>query len=256
MSYLFISFVYFSVGLFRCFLSNCISFLHIEEIKHTIHTYMHVHYTHASAKHTRHTCAQPLYTHVSHSYMHASYTSIYTYPHTSCVRACTHIYINVCTCTYIHMHTRASYVHIQMRMLIQYARTNTCLHTHMCTHTHICTYIHMHLIHTRASHAHHAEKGGSQGPFQQEDPGPGQGEAGSHRKAGGRQRGRGWTKQPPQPLERVLRTTWPTVTASTTSWPPYGEALGLLHPTPQHPWPPHLASTLPTPCQEDGCSTR
>ena len=147
------------------------------------------------------------------------------------------------------MHTRASYVHIHIHMLVQ-----THAYIHIYAHTYTCilyTY-----IHTRASHAHHAEKGGSQGPFQQEDPGPGRGEAGSHRKAGGRQMGRGWTKQPPQTLERVLRTTWPTVTVSTTSWPPYGEALGLLHPTPQHPWPPHLASTLPTPCQEDGCSTR
>ena len=31
-----------------------------------------------------------------------------------------------------------------------------------------------------------------------------------------------------QPLERVMRTTWLSVTASATSWHPYGEALGFL----------------------------
>lgn len=49
---------------------------------------------------------------------------------------------------------------------------------------------------------------------------------------------------------------WPALTASSASRHPRGEAPGLLHPTPQHSWPPHLVSTLPAACKQDGCTSR
>ena len=86
MNYMFLS-SFFSVGLFSCFLSNHISLLHIEEIEHMIHIYIHIHYIHASTKCTCHACAQPLYIHTCitqlhvgmPTYVHMHYTPIYTY---------------------------------------------------------------------------------------------------------------------------------------------------------------------------------
>lgn len=44
----------------------------------------------------------------------------------------------------------------------------------------------------------------------------------------------------------------PAVTASAASWHLHGEAPGLLPPTPQHPWLPHLVYTLPAACKQQG----
>lgn len=159
----------------------------------------------------------------------------------------THIHTDMYYLTHIHdanttstciPHAQASCTHTHAYMCIRHLCTHMRAHTQCIVHIHSrIIYVHVHTCITRTP--------GEEGMLQQGNPGCAQGEGRSHSTAEGRHIGR-----PTQTIKSMLWATWPAVTASPTSWPPYGE-VPLQH-TARHRRPPHLTATFALPGQERG----
>lgn len=111
--------------LFFCWLclSNCMSRLHIKEIKYdTLDTHIHIHHTHVNAN----------------IYMSRQYTSmIHTY-------MCIHLFhAPTCMCIHIHIYTHAYTHHIHSVHCVCIFTCITCMHA--CTHAHIHGYTHIYI---------------------------------------------------------------------------------------------------------------